>query len=92
MFMINFPLSFSHLVSAGQLEKIFVCFPDPHFKAKNHRRRIVSANMLGEYALVLYPGGRLYMITGTCTGYERRLKLEVDLCALFLSRTSVVRI
>ena len=25
----------------GQLEKIFFCFPDPHFKAKNHRRRIV---------------------------------------------------
>jgi tRNA (guanine-N7-)-methyltransferase len=26
----------------GQLEKIFFCFPDPHFKAKNHRRRIIS--------------------------------------------------
>ena len=26
----------------GQLEKIFFCFPDPHFKTKNHRRRIVS--------------------------------------------------
>jgi len=28
----------------GQLEKIFFCFPDPHFKAKNHRRRIVRCN------------------------------------------------
>ena len=26
----------------GQLQKIFICFPDPHFKAKNHRRRIVT--------------------------------------------------
>lgn len=26
----------------GQLTKIFICFPDPHFKAKNHRRRIVT--------------------------------------------------
>ena len=31
-----------HFFRKGQLEKIFFCFPDPHFKAKNHRRRIVS--------------------------------------------------
>jgi hypothetical protein len=31
-----------HFFVKGQLEKIFFCFPDPHFKAKNHRRRIVS--------------------------------------------------
>merc|ERR1712182_181329 len=34
----------------GQLEKIFICFPDPHFKVKNHRRRIVSPALLDEYA------------------------------------------
>jgi tRNA (guanine-N7-)-methyltransferase len=47
----------------GQLEKIFFCFPDPHFKAKNHRRRIISDLMLDEYAYVLAPGCRLYCIT-----------------------------
>jgi tRNA (guanine-N7-)-methyltransferase len=31
-----------HFFTKGQLEKIFFCFPDPHFKAKNHRRRIIS--------------------------------------------------
>ncbi len=31
-----------HFFTKGQLEKVFFCFPDPHFKAKNHRRRIVS--------------------------------------------------
>ena len=31
-----------HFFVKGQLEKLFFCFPDPHFKAKNHRRRIVS--------------------------------------------------
>lgn len=46
-----------------QLEKIFFCFPDPHFKAKNHRRRIVSYALLSEYAYILKPGGRLYTIT-----------------------------
>ncbi len=48
----------------GQMDKIFICFPDPHFKAKNHRRRIVSYALLSEYAYILAPGGRLYTITG----------------------------
>lgn len=47
----------------GQLNKLFICFPDPHFKAKNHRRRIVSHNLLSEYAYVIKPGGKLYTIT-----------------------------
>lgn len=47
----------------GQLSKIFFCFPDPHFKAKNHRRRIVSETLLSEYAYALKEGGRLYVIT-----------------------------
>jgi len=45
------------------LEKIFFCFPDPHFKKKNHCRRIVSERLLSEYAYFLKPGGRLYTIT-----------------------------
>jgi tRNA (guanine-N7-)-methyltransferase len=48
----------------NQLEKIFFCFPDPHFKAKNHRRRIVSDILLSEYAYFLAPNGRLYTVTG----------------------------
>lgn len=48
----------------GQIEKIFICFPDPHFKTKNHRRRIVSYNMLSEYAYLLAPNSHLYTVTG----------------------------
>ena len=47
----------------GSLAKLFFCFPDPHFKVKNHRRRIVSDHLLAEYAFVLQAGGRLYCIT-----------------------------
>ncbi|GAB4823506.1 hypothetical protein N2152v2_010552 [Parachlorella kessleri] len=47
----------------GQLEKIFFLFPDPHFKAANHRRRIIQRTLLAEYAYLLQPGGRLYTIT-----------------------------
>lgn len=46
-----------------QLSKIFICFPDPHFKARKHRQRIISSSLNAEYAFVLKPGGLLYTIT-----------------------------
>lgn len=47
----------------GQLSHIFLCFPDPHFKARKHKARIVSGTLCAEYAYVLRPGGCVYTIT-----------------------------
>lgn len=47
----------------AQLSKIFICFPDPHFKARKHKARIVSTTLNSEYAYVLRPGGIVYTIT-----------------------------
>lgn len=47
----------------AQLSKIFICFPDPHFKARKHKQRIVSTTLNSEYAFVLRPGGIVYTIT-----------------------------
>jgi len=47
----------------SQLETIFLCFPDPHFKARKHKARIVSSTLCAEYAYVLRPGGCVYTIT-----------------------------
>ncbi len=47
----------------AQLSHIFLCFPDPHFKARKHKQRIVSSTLCAEYAFVLQPGGRIYTIT-----------------------------
>jgi tRNA (guanine-N7-)-methyltransferase len=52
-----------HFFARGSLERIFVLFPDPHFKKKNHRRRIVSRPLLAIYAHLLKLGGVLYTIT-----------------------------
>ena len=46
-----------------QLKKIFLCFPDPHFKARKHKARIVSSTLNAEYAYALAPGGKVYTIT-----------------------------
>ncbi|EED24281.1 methyltransferase-like protein 1 [Talaromyces stipitatus ATCC 10500] len=53
------PRFFAH----HQLSKIFICFPDPHFKTRKHRQRIISSSLNAEYAFVLKPGGLLYTIT-----------------------------
>ncbi|XP_020578756.1 tRNA (guanine-N(7)-)-methyltransferase [Phalaenopsis equestris] len=47
----------------AQLSKMFFLFPDPHFKEKNHRRRVISLQLLDEYAFVLELGGIIYTIT-----------------------------
>ncbi|RAL53057.1 unnamed protein product [Cuscuta campestris] len=47
----------------GQLRKMFFLFPDPHFKEKNHRRRVISPNLLDEYAYALAVGGVIYTVT-----------------------------
>lgn len=47
----------------AQLSKIFLCFPDPHFKARKHKARIVSTSLNSEYAYVMRPGGKVYTIT-----------------------------
>lgn len=47
----------------GQLSKMFFLFPDPHFKEKNHRRRVISPFLLDEYAYALQVGGIIYTIT-----------------------------
>ncbi|KAL3108480.1 hypothetical protein niasHT_015402 [Heterodera trifolii] len=47
----------------SQLSKMFFLFPDPHFKKTKHKWRIISTNLLAEYAYVLRPGGRIYTIT-----------------------------
>ncbi len=47
----------------ASVSAIFICFPDPHFKRQNHRRRIISPALLSEYAAVLREGGLLFTIT-----------------------------
>jgi tRNA (guanine-N7-)-methyltransferase len=53
-----------HFFGRGSMNKLFFCFPDPHFKRKNHPRRIINVRLLSEYAYLLKEStGRLYCIT-----------------------------
>ncbi|XP_072775643.1 tRNA (guanine-N(7)-)-methyltransferase isoform X1 [Taeniopygia guttata] len=52
-----------HFFRRAQLSKLFLLFPDPHFKRTKHKWRIVSPAMLAEYGYVLRPGGLVYTVT-----------------------------
>jgi tRNA (guanine-N7-)-methyltransferase len=45
------------------LSALFFLFPDPHFKSRKHKARIISPTLLAEYAYALRPGGIVYTIT-----------------------------
>jgi tRNA (guanine-N7-)-methyltransferase len=47
----------------ASLHSLFFLFPDPHFKLRKHKARIISPALLAEYAYVLRPGGVVYTIT-----------------------------
>jgi len=47
----------------GSLEKMFFLFPDPHFKKQKHKWRIISQQLLSEYAFVLKEEARVYVAT-----------------------------
>ncbi|XP_065827437.1 tRNA (guanine-N(7)-)-methyltransferase-like [Oscarella lobularis] len=47
----------------AQLKKMFILFPDPHFKKKKQKWRIISSTLLSEYAYVLAEEGILYTMT-----------------------------
>lgn len=58
----------------AQLSKIFFCFPDPHFKQRKHKARIVTTTLCSEYAYVVRPGGIVYTITDVKDLHEWMVK------------------
>ena len=46
---------------AGQLELVSIQFPDPWFKKKHHKRRVLQPELLLAIAAALAPGKRLFL-------------------------------
>ena len=55
--------SLHNFILPNTIENIFICFADPHFKAKTKRRRIINDSLLSDYAYCLKPGGLIYAVT-----------------------------
>jgi tRNA (guanine-N7-)-methyltransferase len=63
-----------NFIGKHQLHSVFFLFPDPHFKARKHKQRIISPTLVAEYAYVLRPGGIVYTITDVKDLHEWMVK------------------
>jgi tRNA (guanine-N7-)-methyltransferase len=45
------------------LDRVFILFPDPWPKARHHKRRLIQAGLITDFARVLKPGGQLRFAT-----------------------------
>ncbi|KAJ8331480.1 tRNA (guanine-N(7)-)-methyltransferase (tRNA(m7G46)-methyltransferase) [Batrachochytrium dendrobatidis] len=70
----------------GQLSKLFFLFPDPHFKKRKHKARIITSSLLGEYAYILRPSGLVYTVTDVKDLHEWMVK-HLDEHPLFVRLT-----
>jgi tRNA (guanine-N7-)-methyltransferase len=48
---------------SGCVARVFMCFPDPWWKKRHQRRRLLAAPLLDELARLLRPGGELFLQT-----------------------------
>lgn len=59
----NANLSFRDLFETGSLQTIYVHFPDPWFKKRHHKRRVMTPQFLTDAAACLRVGGELRFMT-----------------------------
>ncbi|MEM9828179.1 MAG: tRNA (guanosine(46)-N7)-methyltransferase TrmB [Planctomycetota bacterium] len=76
------PLVKDH-VAGGVLDAIHVYFPDPWWKKKHRRRRVVSLESTQEFFRVLRPGGRLHFWTDVLDYFEDTIEMIAETCPGF---------
>jgi tRNA (guanine-N7-)-methyltransferase len=63
----------------GTVHTVFVHFPDPWWKKRHQKRRVATAELLGECARLLVPGGELFFQTDVedrADGFEALVTTE----------------
>lgn len=74
VFKTNAMLFFPHFFDKSSLEKIFILFPDPHFKKKKHRVRMVTRATIPFFHYSLKDEGRIYLSTDVKDLYYQMLE------------------
>jgi tRNA (guanine-N7-)-methyltransferase len=63
----NMSVDMPRLFTAGSVRRFFLNFPDPWFKSRQHKRRVIGPPLVAEIARALEPGGELYVMTDIFT-------------------------
>ena len=59
----NMSVDMPRLFSPASVRRFFLNFPDPWFKARQHKRRVIGPALMSEIGRALVPGGELYVMT-----------------------------
>ena len=59
----NMSVDMPRLFAAGSVRRFFLNFPDPWFKSRQHKRRVIGPPLIAEVGRALAPGGELYVMT-----------------------------
>ena len=59
----NMSVDMPRLFASGSVRRFFLNFPDPWFKSRQHKRRVIGPALIAEIGRALAPAGELYVMT-----------------------------
>ncbi|HET6282656.1 MAG TPA: tRNA (guanosine(46)-N7)-methyltransferase TrmB [Polyangia bacterium] len=59
----NMSVDLPRLFAPGSVSRFFLNFPDPWFKSRQHKRRVVSPLLIADVSAALGPGGEMFVET-----------------------------
>jgi tRNA (guanine-N7-)-methyltransferase len=59
----NMSVDMRRLFAAGSVRRFFLNFPDPWFKTRQHKRRVIGPELMSEIHRALAPAGELFVQT-----------------------------
>jgi tRNA (guanine-N7-)-methyltransferase len=59
----NMSVDMPRLFAPGSVRRFFLNFPDPWFKSRQHKRRVIGPQLIAEIGRALEPAGELYVMT-----------------------------
>jgi len=59
----NMSVDMGRLFADGSVRRFFLNFPDPWFKSRQHKRRVIGPGLMTEIGRALAPGGELFVQT-----------------------------
>jgi tRNA (guanine-N7-)-methyltransferase len=59
----NMSVDMRRLFAPGAVRRFFLNFPDPWFKTRQHKRRVIGPELMEEIHRALAPGGELFVQT-----------------------------
>ena len=74
---------FANRIPAGSLEAVHVYFPDPWWKKRHRKRRVVNQKSVIHFLAALRPGGRFHFWTDVLDYFEDTIEMIAEIAPEF---------